>query len=192
MYIRYACYKIDLNFVLFLKNVLEFLYSSTVFFAGDQLVRKISGRRLLSGWPGHPDDDSCVHPRLTWVAAQAGHYAALGVAVDFGAAAELRKAYKRASLAAHPDRGGSADAFAKVAAAHDTLRHAAARAGYDLGDDLPRGAHRAAERDARPRPTASWPAPRGSSAVRCGLTPSGPFRAGAQEDGSEGPPLPEV
>jgi hypothetical protein len=132
----------------------------------------------------------CTHQ--TWVAAQAGHYAALGVAVDFGAAAELRKAYKRASLAAHPDRGGSADAFAKVAAAHDTLRHAAARAGYDLGDDLPRGAHRAAERDARPRPTASWPAPRGSSAVRCGLTPSGPFRAGAQEDGSEGPPLPEV
>ena len=117
-----------------------------------------------------------------WVAAQAGHYAALGVAVDFGAAAELRKAYKRASLAAHPDRGGSADAFAKVAAAHDTLRHAAARAGYDLGDDLPRGAPRAA----------SWPAPRGSSAVRCGLTPSGPFRAGVQEDGSEGPPLPEV
>jgi hypothetical protein len=36
VYIRYACYKTDLNFVLFyIKNVLEFLYT---FFADDRQV----------------------------------------------------------------------------------------------------------------------------------------------------------
>ena len=49
------------------------------------------------------------------------HYAILGLAHDF-TPAELKRRYKKASLAAHPDRaGGSTEAFEAVAAAYEVL-----------------------------------------------------------------------
>ena len=70
------------------------------------------------------------------------HYLELGLARDFGAD-ELKKAYRSASRSAHPDRhGGSTAAFERVSAAHDALGDAAAREGYDRGDDLDRGLER--------------------------------------------------
>ena len=61
------------------------------------------------------------------------HYQLLRLPSDF-TAEQLRRAYKAASLRAHPDRGGSADAFAAVAAAHETLRDPTTRAAFDAGN----------------------------------------------------------
>ena len=44
---------------------------------------------------------------------------------------EVRAAYKRQALAAHPDKGGSKEAFHAVTRAFETLHDDAARAGYD-------------------------------------------------------------
>lgn len=48
--------------------------------------------------------------------------------------AQLHRAYRTASLRAHPDRGGSSAAFATVAAALETLADGDRRARYDRGD----------------------------------------------------------
>lgn len=45
--------------------------------------------------------------------------------------AEIRAAYRKRSLKAHPDRGGSAEAFAKLKRAHDILTDPERRAAYD-------------------------------------------------------------
>ena len=50
-------------------------------------------------------------------------------------AAQLRRAYRTASLRAHPDRGGSSAAFAAVAAAYETLADPDRRMRYDRGYD---------------------------------------------------------
>lgn len=56
------------------------------------------------------------------------HYAILGLSHDF-TPAELKRRYKKASLAAHPDRtGGSTEAFEAVAAAYEVLGNEAKRA----------------------------------------------------------------
>ena len=56
------------------------------------------------------------------------HYAVLGLSHDF-TPAELKRRYKKASLAAHPDRtGGSTEAFEAVAAAYEVLGDEAKRA----------------------------------------------------------------
>lgn len=56
------------------------------------------------------------------------HYAILGLSHDF-TPAELKRRYKKASLAAHPDRaGGSTEAFEAVAAAYEVLGDEAKRA----------------------------------------------------------------
>ena len=66
------------------------------------------------------------------------HYAILGLCHDF-TPAELKRRYKKASLAAHPDRpSGSTEAFEAVAAAYEVLGDEARRAAYDVGDDIPR------------------------------------------------------
>lgn len=57
-------------------------------------------------------------------------YRALGV--DRGCSrAEVRRGYRRASKAAHPDGGGSKERFALVRLAHDVLTDDARRARYD-------------------------------------------------------------
>lgn len=72
------------------------------------------------------------------VPAPVDHYARLGLCHDF-TPAELKKRYKKASMAAHPDRaGGSTEAFEAVAAAYEVLGDEARRAAYDVGDDIPR------------------------------------------------------
>ena len=64
------------------------------------------------------------------------HYRVLRVPVDFATDAELKAAYRAASLAAHPDRGGSAAAFSAVALAHECLADAACRRDFDAGADV--------------------------------------------------------
>ena len=67
------------------------------------------------------------------------HYGLLELSIDHSLA-ELRASYKRLSRRTHPDRrGGSAESFAAVAAAHEVLRDAKRRTSYDDGDDLERG-----------------------------------------------------
>ena len=71
------------------------------------------------------------------------HYVVLGVPCDF-TADELKRAYRVASLQAHPDKaGGSSEAFARVAAAHQCLADSErCRPAFDRGEDL--AANRAA------------------------------------------------
>ncbi|KAK7235826.1 hypothetical protein SO694_00064010 [Aureococcus anophagefferens] len=64
------------------------------------------------------------------------HYRVLRVPVDFATDAELKTAYRAASLAAHPDRGGSAAAFSAVALAHECLADVACRRDFDAGADV--------------------------------------------------------
>lgn len=47
---------------------------------------------------------------------------------------EIRAAYRRLAALHHPDRGGDAEAFAKVNAAHDAMLEKVAAAG--LFDDI--------------------------------------------------------
>ncbi|KAG2428862.1 hypothetical protein HYH02_014273 [Chlamydomonas schloesseri] len=61
---------------------------------------------------------------------QASHYDVLGL--TFGASdADVRKAYREAARWLHPDKGGCAQAFARLQAAWETLRDPARRAAYD-------------------------------------------------------------
>jgi len=70
------------------------------------------------------------------VADARGHYWRLGVPIDFSAQ-ELKRAYRQLSLRLHPDRaGGSTEAMAAVAAAHDCLADAACRRAFDEGAQL--------------------------------------------------------
>ncbi len=61
------------------------------------------------------------------------HYATLGVARDADAET-IKAAYKRASLAAHPDRGDSHETMAAVNQAYAILSDPQLRAEYDLDD----------------------------------------------------------
>ena len=64
-------------------------------------------------------------------------YVALRVPCDF-APDDLRRAYRTASKASHPDRhGGSDDKFRNVARAYDVLSDADAKRRWDAGLDLP-------------------------------------------------------
>ena len=68
-------------------------------------------------------------------AREVNHYAVLGLPCDF-TAEELRRAYRSLSLQHHPDRGGSAAAFARVAEAHDCLLDARCRLRFESGEGL--------------------------------------------------------
>ena len=68
-------------------------------------------------------------------AREVNHYAALGLPCDFSAE-ELRRAYRSLSLRYHPDRGGSAEAFARVAEAHECLLDVRCRLRFDEGEGL--------------------------------------------------------
>lgn len=57
-------------------------------------------------------------------------YAVLGISVSAGDA-EIRSAYRRASLRAHPDKGGSVDQFHKVTFAFEVISDPAARDLYN-------------------------------------------------------------
>ena len=57
-------------------------------------------------------------------------YDLLGVAPDASTVA-IHRAYRRAAKAAHPDAGGSPEAFARLKLAHDVLTDPAKRARYD-------------------------------------------------------------
>ena len=57
-------------------------------------------------------------------------YSVLGVSPE-ATKDEIRVAYKRQALAAHPDKGGSSEAFHAVTRSFETLYDAAARARYD-------------------------------------------------------------
>jgi curved DNA-binding protein CbpA len=50
---------------------------------------------------------------------------------------EIKAAFRRLALETHPDRGGDAAAFARVAEAFEVLRHGAKRAEYDASLDRP-------------------------------------------------------
>jgi curved DNA-binding protein CbpA len=63
------------------------------------------------------------------------HYDTLGVARD-ASLQDVKRAYRKASSAAHPDKGGSDDLMAKVNAAYDVLSDPERRKRYDAtGED---------------------------------------------------------
>lgn len=57
-------------------------------------------------------------------------YSELSVAIDAGAA-EIDKAYRRRARQAHPDAGGNAEAFHRLAHAYEVLSDPERRAAYD-------------------------------------------------------------
>lgn len=59
------------------------------------------------------------------------HYSVLGIAKT-ATALEIKKAYRKAVLKAHPDKGGSSDLFRKVQRAYEVLRDTEKRARYDI------------------------------------------------------------
>ena len=90
-------------------------------------------------------------------AAWPDHYAVLGVPCDF-VADELKRAFRTASLRAHPDKkGGSEAAFQRAVAAHAALADGAARRAYDAGEVCGGGGGRCVVRWWRVR--GSLPAP---------------------------------
>ena len=54
----------------------------------------------------------------------------------FCGADEMRKAYRKVSLASHPDKGGSEEAFARVSTAYKVLSDERGRRDYDEGNDV--------------------------------------------------------
>jgi curved DNA-binding protein CbpA len=85
-----------------------------------------------------PTQSSPPPPPLGAASAWQDHYLVLGVPRDFSAD-ELKRAYRQLSLARHPDRpGGSAEAFARTAVAHDCLGEKRCREAFDTGADLGR------------------------------------------------------
>ena len=59
------------------------------------------------------------------------HYSVLGIAKT-ATELEIKKAYRKAVLKAHPDKGGSSDLFRKVQHAYEMLRDTEKRARYDI------------------------------------------------------------
>lgn len=59
------------------------------------------------------------------------HYSVLGIAKT-ATELEIKKAYRKAVLKAHPDKGGSSDLFRKVQHAYEVLRDTEKRARYDI------------------------------------------------------------
>ncbi|KAK7248170.1 DnaJ-like protein [Aureococcus anophagefferens] len=59
-----------------------------------------------------------------------GYYAALGVSRD-ASAGDIARAYRRRSLACHPDKGGDAEQFKKLNEAKEVLGDAEKRRAYD-------------------------------------------------------------
>lgn len=58
------------------------------------------------------------------------HYEVLGVPVT-ASEGEIKRAYRRAARAHHPDHGGDAGEFRRVTLAYEVLSHPASRASYD-------------------------------------------------------------
>lgn len=77
-----------------------------------------------------------IAPRQTQVVTSPDHYTILRLRADFSED-ELRRAYRNASLTMHPDKGGSAEAFAAASDAYRVLSDTHARLLYDNGGDLP-------------------------------------------------------
>jgi len=83
-------------------------------------------------------DKSSVNEAADRTNAHWDHYAVLQVPLDF-TRDELRRAYRSASLAMHPDKhGGSDEAFQRVAEAHQILSADDKKGTFDNGDDLKR------------------------------------------------------
>ena len=59
------------------------------------------------------------------------HYSVLGIAKT-ATELEIKKAYRKVVLKAHPDKGGSSDLFRKVQEAYEVLRDTEKRARYDI------------------------------------------------------------
>ena len=59
------------------------------------------------------------------------YYSILGVPRT-ASEADLKKAYKKASMQHHPDRGGNAEKFKEVSEAYTTLKDPQKRQQYDL------------------------------------------------------------
>ena len=96
-------------------------------------------------------------------------YEVLGVPRD-ATAEEVRRAYRRAARAAHPDVGGDPAAFRAVTRAWDLLGDAEARRRYDLslpGPDVGPRSPRATAGSGRARPSGrSGPGGRAARPVR--------------------------
>ncbi|GAB3283089.1 hypothetical protein GCM10027449_25740 [Sinomonas notoginsengisoli] len=58
------------------------------------------------------------------------HYEVLGVPIT-ASEAEIKRAYRRAARAHHPDQGGDVGEFHRVTLAYEVLSHSASRAAYD-------------------------------------------------------------
>jgi hypothetical protein len=90
------------------------------------------GRKIAEGQQDVRGDEEAQ------ASAEVDHYVVLGLRRD-GSLEELKKAYRQASITLHPDKpGGSDDAFARAAVAHDCLVDEECRASFDQGGDLNR------------------------------------------------------
>ena len=58
------------------------------------------------------------------------YYSTLGVSSN-ATPQEIKKAYKKASMQHHPDRGGNSNEFVKIQEAYETLRDPAKKQQYD-------------------------------------------------------------
>jgi len=69
------------------------------------------------------------------------HYETLGINKD-ASIDEIKKAYKKAALKHHPDRGGDAEKFKQLSQAYEVLSDSDRRARYDqFGTDEPQNPH---------------------------------------------------
>ncbi|KAJ1456748.1 hypothetical protein M885DRAFT_517185 [Pelagophyceae sp. CCMP2097] len=66
------------------------------------------------------------------------YYTLLGASADFASIDELKRAYRKASLSAHPDKGGSPAKFERIADGFAILSDVEKRRAYDAGEDLSR------------------------------------------------------
>ena len=113
---------------------------------------------------GAARDDPVAHAADRARLGDPDHYACLGVSHD-ATPEELKKAYRKVTLAAHPDKpGGSEEAFARVADAYKALNDERARRTYDEGEDVtlegrdePGGLRERVEVDFFPERQPFWP-----------------------------------
>ena len=112
----------------------SFFRFGSLFFRERFIVKAVRPLRVLS--PGLVLRRSLLAVPLCLALCEEDPYAALGVSKS-ASADEIRRAYKKKAAKAHPDRGGDAEEFKRIARAYAILSDDDKKRAYDSGGGVP-------------------------------------------------------